>query len=116
MRSPPRHAPSHGLAHAARAWLFCLALILVAAHSVATWHVYTHSIGEAAGAPADKQRVSDPCGLCIAVAGIAGASGEPPVLRMTQFAHEQPPGLGVCVLPPAPQRAPYAIRAPPFFA
>lgn len=117
MRSSPRLAPSHGLAHATRAWLFWLALALAAAHSMAAWHAYSHSIAESAAASPDKQHVvSDPCGLCIAVAGIGGGAGAQPALKLQQFAQEAPPSAHPVAQQQAPQRRPYAIRAPPFLA
>lgn len=115
MSSSSRFAPSHGLAHATRAWLFWLALALAAAHSVAAWHAYTHGIAESIPASADKKHgASDPCGLCIAVAGIGGAPGAQPTLQLQQFEHEAPLPARAVVQQQAPQHRPYAIRAPPF--
>lgn len=105
------------MARATRAWLLWLALALAAAHSLAAWHAYTHSIAETANRSSDKQHAAaDPCGLCVAVAGIGGATGSQPVLHLHQFEQQAPLPMRPAARPQLPQRQPYAIRAPPVLA
>jgi hypothetical protein len=116
---PPMHtasfAPLRGIARGARAWLLWLALALAAAHSVATWHAYSHSPAERVqqNPSTDQHGGATWCGLCLAIAGIGGAAPGPvnaqlPVLS----AHQQLPVPAVREQQ-LPSRRPYAIRAPP---
>jgi hypothetical protein len=105
------------MARATRAWLLWLALALVAAHSLAAWHAYTHSIAETASRSSDKQHAgADPCGLCIAVSGIGGAAAAQPMLHLHRFAQQAPLPMRSAARQQLPQRQPYAIRAPPVLA
>lgn len=106
-------ATSHGMARATRAWLLWLALALVAAHSLAAWHPYTHSIAESVGQSSGKQHAADPCGLCIAVAGIGGAPTAQPMVHLHQFTQQAPLPMRPAARQQLPQLHPYAIRAPP---
>lgn len=116
---PPMHtaslAPLRGIARGARAWLLWFALALAAAHSVATWHAYTHSPAERVhqDSSIEKHAGAAVCGLCVAIAGIGGAAPGPVSAQaLVLTAHQQ---LAVPVVREqqlAPRR-PYAIRAPP---
>jgi hypothetical protein len=104
----------HGLARAGRAWLLWLALAVVAAHSIAAWHVYSHGLAdEAAQASGKKHAASDTCVICIAIAGIGGGVPAQPTWQPERFAHEAPLPVRPAVPHRAPQPRPYAIRAPP---
>ena len=68
----------HQLARASRVWLLWLGLVLLAAHSLATWHPYSHSIDKAAGQSDQKYQIDlADCGLCLA--GVANLGGAPPM-------------------------------------
>jgi hypothetical protein len=101
------------MARATRAWLLWLALALVAAHALAAWHPYTHSIAESVDRSGGKQHVADPCALCLAIAGIGGGPTAQPTLHLHQFAQQAPLPMRPAVRPQLPQLQPYAIRAPP---
>jgi phosphatidylglycerophosphate synthase len=103
-----------GLARAGRAWLLWLALAVVAAHSLAAWHVYSHGLAEeAARFSGKKQAASETCAICIAIAGIGGGAPAQPTWQPERFAHEAPLPVRCPVPHLAPQPRPYAIRAPP---
>lgn len=105
------------VAAAARRWALWLALALVAAQSLAAWHVYSHS-----PQPRDEratkngQPATDTCVLCLATVGLGGAPGTAPAWKLAAL----PPSGPVCVPVPAaqpgPVARPYAIRAPPLLA
>lgn len=102
------------MARATRAWLLWLALALVAAHSLAAWHAYTHGIAETPSRSSDKQHAgADPCGLCIAVAGIGGGPTAQPMVHLHQSAQQAPLPMRPAARQQLPQLQPYAIRAPP---
>jgi hypothetical protein len=105
----------HRVVRAPRVWLLWLGLVLLAAHSFATWHPYSHSIAELASQAQQKDQIElADCGLCLA--GVANLGGAPPMASPPL-----PPGLAPHSLPVprlvsvqlAPARQPYAIRAPP---
>lgn len=113
MRPPCQTGPLDRATHAARAWGLWLALVLAAAHSISVWHAFTH---EPTGRTtrSDKQLVhAEPCGLCVAVASMGGAAAASPTLQLHQFAQQAPGPLPEHEHLTAPQRRPYAIRAPP---
>src|SRR4051794_32918025 len=114
MTITPRSSTPQGTSRVARTWLLWLALALAAAHSLATWHAYSHSPAETAqSSSVEKHAGSAICGLCIAVAGIGGASPEPPSLAVPVLDGQAPlPVPHVAQSPALPDR-PYAIRAPP---
>jgi hypothetical protein len=106
------------IARCSRQWLLWLALVLLAAHSVATWHPYSHSMAQSAG-HADKKNPVDlaDCGLCLA--GTANHGGAPPISGLPLPPQLAPHALLPTRLPSvqlAPARQPYAIRAPPVIA
>jgi hypothetical protein len=105
------------LVRAGRTWLLWLALALAAAHSFAIWHAYSHSIAEAASDPYKSKHSAGlaHCGLCIASAGIDGAAPAQPML-LPRLAQQVAHTARFTAPPPAPQRRPYAIRAPPTVA
>lgn len=108
----------HRLARVSRVWLLWLGLVLLAAHSLATWHPYSHSIAEVAG-HADHQDQMDlaDCGLCLA--GVANLGGAPPMVQpplLPRLAPHSPPAPRLVSVQLAPARQPYAIRAPPVIA
>ncbi len=117
--APMQSSPSttlHGLARAGRAWLLWLALALAAAHSLAAWHSYSHNLAEGdVYSLGKKQAASEACGICIAIAGIAGGTPAAPSWQPERFAQPAPDPTAVATPHPAPQRRPYAIRAPPTF-
>jgi hypothetical protein len=108
----------HRFARGPRTWLLWLGLVLLAAHSLATWHPYSHGATEMAGHADAKHQIDlSDCGLCLA--GIANLGGTPPMVHAPL-----PPRLAPHSLLPmrmasvqsAPARQPYAIRAPPAIA
>jgi len=105
----------HRLARASRVWLLWLGLVLLAAHSLATWHPYSHSIAELAGQQ-DQMALAD-CGQCLA--GVANLGGAPPMVQpplLPRLAPYSPPAPRLVSVQLAPARQPYAIRAPPVIA
>jgi hypothetical protein len=99
---------------AARAWGLALAFILAAAHSVAVWHAFTHEATERTSTRSGKQLAhAEPCGLCVAAASIGGAAATSPILLLRDFAQQPPGALAEHEHLLAPERRPYAIRAPP---
>jgi hypothetical protein len=103
-----------GLARAGRVWLLGLALAVVAAHSLAAWHLYSHDLAEAAAQSSGKKpAASEVCVICIAIAGIGGGAPAQPTWQPERFAHEAPLPVRPAVPHLAPQPRPYAIRAPP---
>ncbi|HXD39580.1 MAG TPA: hypothetical protein VN649_03400 [Ramlibacter sp.] len=106
------------LTRAPRVWLLWLGLVMLAAHSLATWHPYSHSIAEVAGhaGQQDQMELAD-CGLCLA--GVANLGGAPPMLAaplLPRLAPHSPPTPRLIPVQLAPARQPYAIRAPPVIA
>ena len=109
----------HRLARAPRAWLLWLALVLLAAHSLATWHPYSHTAAEVAGEELDGKHQIEltDCNLCLA--GAANLGSAPPMvsaLLPPRLAPQAPTPMRMASVQPAPSRQPYAIRAPPAFA
>jgi len=108
----------HRLARAPRAWLLWLGLVLLAAHSLATWHPYSHSIAEVAGYAGQKDQLDlADCGLCLA--GVANLGGAPPMVSAPlppRIAPQPPVPMRLVSVQLAPARQPYAIRAPPVIA
>jgi hypothetical protein len=100
-----------------RMWLLWLALLVVAGHSQATLHPYTHSISDLAAQTAGKQHALSACDVCLTAAAALGAAPPalPPVLASLAVEPAIRP-LPPAVIPHAPVRRPYAIRAPPLTA
>ena len=117
MGSLRRLAVPHGVARSSRAWLLWLVLLLPLAHSLAAWHVYSHAPAESAGALSGKKHsgLAD-CGLCQLATNIAGAPSDPPALALADFVQAAPVPMPADAGPYAPQRRPFAIRAPPVLA
>jgi len=114
MSTGPIFASDRGMGRAARGWLLWLALALAAAHSMATWHAYTHSPAEAAqSSSTEKHAGSAVCGLCIAVAGIGGAAPGHSSIAMPVADGQAPLPVAHVARHPSLQHRPYAIRAPP---
>lgn len=114
MSRGPIFASDRGMGRAARAWLLWLALALAVAHSMATWHPYTHSPAEAAqGSSTEKHAGSAVCGLCIAVAGIGGSAPGHSSIAMPVVEGQAPLPVAHVAQYPSLQHRPYAIRAPP---
>jgi len=104
----------HRLARVSRTSLLWLALALWAAHSVATWHPYSHAPAQAATAGGKRHVDLADCGLCLA--GTANMGGAPPMdlaALLPQAAPDSPQPVRMAFAHPAPARQPYAIRAPP---
>ena len=108
----------HLLARASRVWLLWFGLVLLAANSLATWHPYSHSVGEAAGQSDQKYQIDlADCGLCLA--GVANLGSAPPMVSSPlppQLGLQPPLPTRLAAVPPALARQPYAIRAPPVIA
>ncbi|MEP6789749.1 MAG: hypothetical protein ABI907_00170 [Ramlibacter sp.] len=114
MRFPPQPALLQAFSRFARQGLLWLALALAAAHSMAVWHSYSHSIAEASDLRGGKHQAGSHCGLCMAATGIGGAAPPPPVMaQLPRLEQHHPCPAGAVALAVAPQRQPYAIRAPP---
>jgi hypothetical protein len=99
-----------------RTWLLWLALLVVAGHSLATLHPYTHTPRELA-AQSGKQHALSACDVCLTAAAALGAA--PPAIPPTIAAPLAEPAIQpshVAAVPHAPVRRPYAIRAPPLAA
>ena len=104
------------MVRAARPWLLWLSLALAAAHSVATWHAYTHSPAEANQASSDEKHAGTAlCGACIAAAGIGGAAHANALPSLPAVSGPAPVPTLAVVDRELAQRRPYAIRAPPVF-
>ncbi len=102
------------MTRAARAWGLWLALVVLAAHTIAVWHAFTHEPSERTTSSSDKQLLhAEPCGLCVVVASMGGPATARPTVPLHQFAQQGPAPLPEHEQLTAPQRRPYAIRAPP---
>jgi hypothetical protein len=117
--SLPSHLPVlNRIVRTPRTWLLWLALVMLAAHSLATWHPYTHSPADQVGQAAGKHRMGlADCDLCLAGAANLGAA--PPAVPMLLPPPMPQPAVQparLALLPQAPARRPYAIRAPPAFS
>jgi hypothetical protein len=108
----------HRAARVSRVWLLWFGMVLLASHSLATWHPYSHSIDEVAGQRDARHQVDlSDCGLCLS--GIANLGGAPPIVPapLAPRLDSQPPlPMRMAAVWPAPARQPYAIRAPPVIA
>jgi hypothetical protein len=101
-------------ARSARRWLLWLALLLAAAHCVASWHVYSHSPAQQADGPSKSGHAGpDSCVLCLAAAGIGGAPAAPAAWHVTGAKQPAPASLHDLGRGQWPAARPYAIRAPP---
>jgi hypothetical protein len=108
----------HRLARVPRIWLLWLGLLLLASHSLATWHPYSHSAAELAS-QADGKHYADlsACGLCLAgSANLGGAPPMAPAMLPPRLAPNAPQPTRLAWAQSAPARQPYAIRAPPTIA
>lgn len=112
----PRPGALHRITRAARAWGLWLALVLAAAHSVLVWHAFSHEPTGRATSRNDQQLPAEPCALCVGVASIGGAAASSPTQQLHEFAQQAPAALPEHQHLTAPQRRPYAIRAPPAVA
>ena len=108
----------YDVARFSRRWLLWLGLVLLAAHSLATWHPYSHSIAELAAHAGQQDQIDlADCGLCLA--GVANLGGAPPTVPAPlppRLAPHSPPAPRLVSVQLAPARQPYAIRAPPVIA
>jgi hypothetical protein len=110
----PAARPAIAAARGARRWLLWLALVLAAAHCLATWHVYSHSPAQQAERPAKTGHAGpDSCVVCLAAAGIGGAPAAPPMWLLTAANQPRPAPLPALDPQQSPTLRPYAIRAPP---
>jgi hypothetical protein len=100
-----------------RTWLLWLALLVVAGHSLATLHPYTHSISDLAAQAAGKQHALSACDVCLTAAAALGAAppAVPPAIASPLAGPAIQP-LPSAAISHAPVRRPYAIRAPPLTA
>jgi hypothetical protein len=102
---------------APRTWLLWLALLVAAGHTLATWHPYSHPVSELAAQAAGKQHALSACDVCLTAAAALGAA--PPAMPATLALPLAQPALRplpAVAVAHAPQRRPYAIRAPPLAA
>ena len=108
----------HSVARVSRLWLLWFGLVLLASHSLATWHPYSHSAAEVAGQADGKHHVDlSDCGLCLAgTANLGGAPPMVPTLLPPRVAPHSLRPVRQASVHPAPVRQPYAIRAPPVAA
>lgn len=91
-----------------------LALGLAAAHSVAAWHVYSHTpLSPPDRASHHAHSVPDACAVCVAVAGLGGPVGAAPAWQLPHATQPQPAPRPQLDRPQPPAPRPYAIRAPP---
>ena len=108
------HPTQHIIARATRRWLLWLALVLLAAHSLAIWHPYTHRTIEAAGWVNGKYHIGlSDCDLCLAGTATVGGAPPPTPLLLPPQATPGPMVMRPPYVQHAPVRRPYTIRAPP---
>jgi len=100
-----------------RTWLLGLALLVAAGHSLATWHPYTHTVGDLAAQASGKQHALSACDVCLTAAAALGAAPPSvPLALALPMAEPALQALAPAAVAHAPVRRPYAIRAPPFTA